>query len=300
MPERIDGYTPDMDPAHWAVIESFVRAAVTEAQPSTPYRASALLGAVAALTHWSWMGGIPLEPAAVLDRWNIERFITEGATTWSPASRGNRRSVLFRVSEALLGHEARTPRVAPLPPSDPSKPYDAAELVAFRSWAASQATEAKRRDSAVLLALGGGAGLATEDLLAVRRRHVTEVDGVAVVAVAGRRPRQVPVLAAWADTLAEAVAETDADGYAFRPGRSGRTKNSVSNLLGKTDGATKPQPQRLRATWIVHHLAVGTPVKPLMAAAGVKSLEALTRYLRFVPDADPAEALHRLRGELSR
>lgn len=82
MPERIDGYTPDMDPAHWAAIEFFVRAAVTEAQPSTPYRASALLGAVAALTHWSWMGGIPLEPAAVLDRWNIERFITEGTTTW--------------------------------------------------------------------------------------------------------------------------------------------------------------------------------------------------------------------------
>ncbi|MEI2715396.1 MAG: hypothetical protein V9E98_00015 [Candidatus Nanopelagicales bacterium] len=42
----------------------------------------------------------------------------------------------------------------------------------------------------------------------------------------------------------------------------------------------------MRVTWIVGHLAAGSPVKALMQAAGVDSLEALNRYLRFVPDAD--------------
>ena len=45
----------------------------------------------------------------------------------------------------------------------------------------------------------------------------------------------------------------------------------------------------MRATWIVTHLTAGSPVKALVEAAGVDSLEALTRYLRFVPDADVAD-----------
>ncbi len=44
----------------------------------------------------------------------------------------------------------------------------------------------------------------------------------------------------------------------------------------------------MRATWMVTHLTAGSPVKALVEAAGVDSLEALTRYLRFVPDADVA------------
>lgn len=299
MAERINDYTPEIDPAHWTAIGGFVRAAVHDADPHTTYRAKDLLGAATALTHWAWMLGQPLDRSVVFDRWQIEAFIAEGwPPTWSAASRGNRRSVLFRVSEALLGHEARTPRVAPLPNADPSRPYTGSELTAFRSWADAQATTSKRRDCAVVVALGAGAGLATEDLLPLRARDINRVGEALVVTVSGRRARQVPVLDAWSDDVLDAIVTLDVDDFVFRPHRRGIAKNSVSNFLGKTTGVAKPSPQRLRATWIVHHLTVGTPVKAFMTAAGVQSLEALTRYLRFVPDLDPDEALRRLRGEL--
>jgi hypothetical protein len=51
----------------------------------------------------------------------------------------------------------------------------------------------------------------------------------------------------------------------------------------------RPTSQRLRATWIVHHLDAGVPVVTLMRAAGVESLESFTRYVRFVA-ADPEHA----------
>jgi hypothetical protein len=50
----------------------------------------------------------------------------------------------------------------------------------------------------------------------------------------------------------------------------------------------------MRTTWIVNHLQRGTPVKPLMRAAGVESLEAFTRYvdfLRSLPDSDYRQVL---------
>lgn len=109
----------------------------------------------------------------------------------------------------------------------------------------------------------------------------------------------IPVLFEWEELLAEALDGTASDELAFCSGRTGVHRNFVTNFVAKTSGVgLKPQLQRLRATWIVHHLAAGTPAVPFMQAAGVQSLEALTRYLRFVPDVDLAEARRKLRGEL--
>lgn len=288
---------PDIDPAHWTAIGGFVRAAVRDAEAATPYRAHALLGAVTALTHWSWMQGHPLDRVVVFDRWQIEAFVAAGCpATWSPASRGNRRSALFRTSEALLGPEARTPRVAPLPPADPARPYAAGDLIGFRSWATGQRTDARRRDCRVLLALGAGAGIATEDLLSLRATDIDRIDDTFVANVGGRRARRVPLLDSWADLLTGAFVGLGADDFVFRPRRRGAAQNAVSNFLARTTGAAKPSTQRLRATWIVHHLTIGTPVKALMAAAGVQSLATMTRYLRFVPDPVADEAYRWLRG----
>ena len=83
--------------------------------------------------------------------------------------------------------------------------------------------------------------------------------------------------------------------------RTAHSPNSVHGFVARTHGhAPHLTAQRLRATWIVHHLTVGTPLSALMDAAGVMSLEAFTRYLRFVPSAEITEARRWLRGSNER
>lgn len=295
---RIDNYRPHLDSAAWTAIEAFVRDAVHQAGPTTPYNASDLLHAVTYLTVWVWTLGQPVTADNVFDRWTIERFIAEGApATWSNPTRGNRRSMLFRVAEAIhgdIGHDS----IAPLPPSDPAAPYTPAELAAFRGWARHQATATMRRDAAVLLALGAGAGLAVEDLLPLHTRDITiGVDGIVSVNVQGRRRRIVTMLPDWSALLVDAATGGHPDDWVFRRGRSGSFKNGVGNFLAKTTGLVKPNSQRLRSTWIVHHLATGTHARHLLHEAGVQSATALIRYLRFVPGIEQDAARRRLRSE---
>jgi hypothetical protein len=113
-------------------------------------------------------------------------------------------------------------------------------------------------------------------------------DGV-LLEVPGPRARIVPVLATWEDSLiAFATAPPlKKDQYLFRPQRATAAENTVCNFVDKTrPGPLKPTPQRMRVTWIVTHLQAGSPLKPLLMAAGLDSLEALTRYLAYVPDID--------------
>jgi len=290
-----------MPESYWQVIDAFVRAAVTDAQPATVYSAQDLLSVTARHVLWCWQtAGLALDRKAVFNRLVIEEFIAHGCPTLSPASKGNRRSQLLRMSEALLGQEGCPGRLAPLPPSDPVRPYSSSELVALGSWAAGQSTATARRDAGTLLALGAGAGLAVEDVAGLTAGMVTVDDLGVLLAVPGRRPRLVPVLASWETPIIEATAVIPADRPLFRERRTTpNKKNFASNFVDCSAGVgIKPSVQRLRATWIVGHLTASTPVVALMAAAGVESLEALTRYLRFVPGIDPAEARRALRGQL--
>ncbi len=47
---------------------------------------------------------------------------------------------------------------------------------------------------------------------------------------------------------------------------------------------------------LLHHLSVGTPVHHLMKAAGIETLDAFDRYLRFLPEPDANEFRTALRG----
>jgi hypothetical protein len=300
MTKRINNFTPEMPERYWAVIETFVRAAVTDAQPSTVYSAHNLLSSVSRHVLWCWQSaGLELERKVIFDPLVIEEYIVKGCLTLAPASRGNRRSQLLRVAEVLCGSKSCPLRLTPLPPSEPVRPYSVCEITALRSWATGQATPTRRRDAATLLSLGAGAGLAGEDIAQLRAHMVTVDDMGVLVAVPGRRTRLVPVLFDWEGPLVEAARVISSERPLFGEGRTTTNKNFVSNFVAKSCGVgPRPSVQRLRATWIVHHLAARTPVVPFMTAAGVRSLEAITRYLCFVPDIDPVEARRALRCQL--
>lgn len=294
----IKSYTPDLPGEHWAQIAPFVRQAVSACEQKTPYSARELLVASARHIHWCWQtAGLPLELDVVFRREVIAEYIAHGCSHMSRASAGNRRSQLLRMSELLLGPAHQVTRLAPLPPPDPTSPYSPAETVMLRSWADGQKTTYRRVNCHVLLGLGMGAGLSASEVIDVQARHVHIDDDGVLIEVSGIRARVVPVLTEWEPVLAQiASAAIRPDLYLFRPTREKTHKNLIGNFVDKTSpGRVRANTQRMRSTWIVTQLTAGTPPKVLVEAAGVDSLEALTRFLRFVPDVDPAQARRALR-----
>jgi integrase len=298
--KRVTQFTPNIPAGHWAVIEKFVREAVADCYGTVPYATRELLSAVTQFVYWCWQAAcVPLDRALIFSRLQVEEWILHGTPkTWSVGTRRDRRTQLLRVCEALGGPEGGY-RLSSFAPSEPLAPYTAKQIVALRIWARGQSTARKCRDAMAILALGLGAGLSSAEIQAVRKEHVIcDAFGVLIEVAEGRR-RFVPLLRAWEPMLLEVLAECKAGAFVFSPGRVGFARNAVSNFVKRCSRIDPPaQSQKMRATWIVHHLTVNTPVKPFMVAAGVDSLEALTRYLRFVPDIDPVEARAWLRGEL--
>lgn len=279
-------YEPRLDSATWYAIGPFVAAAVAECVSSTPYQANALQQVAAKLTAWTWQqAGLPLERSVVFNRDVIARFIAVGCPGVKAAVRGNMRSQLLRMSESLLDPATVPRRLNPLPPSDPTAPYSAMDLVSLRSWAEAQSTAPRRANAEVLLALGAGCGLSAIEIGEVRVRDISCDERGVLVRVDGGRPRSVPVLREWERALLERQTALEPDRYVFRENHTIFYPNLVTNFVDRSRVVgLRPQTQRLRSTWIVRHLEAATPATLLMRAAGVESLEALTRYTQFVTE----------------
>ncbi|MGV3712840.1 hypothetical protein [Pseudolysinimonas sp.] len=272
---------------------SWVPGVLADIDERVPYRRHELRLALERFAAWA-EGEAALEgdPSELLSVRNIELFAQTGLPDYVPASRTTIRSRLLRISELIADPQNRRVRLRPLGPIDPLAPYTPGEVAALHSWADSQVTERRRRNCRTLLALGLGAGLTAAEISEARVGEY--LDGA--IHVRGGRPRVVPVLNAYATELDQIVAAiVDPTRYLFRPERQATWPNVISNFVasGKPSGL-KPHSQRMRSTWVVTHLAASTNVIALVRAAGVESLEAFTRYLRFVAEPDPTEARHQL------
>ncbi|WP_207455518.1 tyrosine-type recombinase/integrase [Herbiconiux sp. SYSU D00978] len=276
-------YQPEMPKRQWNQISAYVEAAVGACGGNTKYSDGELFKAASRLAAWAKKHDLALEHAVLFDAVTIERFVAEGLTQYAPASRGNRRSMLLRMSEVLLGEQART-RLVALPASSPSSPYTHEELKQLRLWARTKGHE--KSDANVLLALGLGAGLSASEITAARAEDIHDDGGSVLIEVRGGRPRRVPVREEWTERLSEARKHREGDQFLFVPGRTGAGKNLITNWLARSsDKGLRPHSQRMRGTWIVTHLREGAPAIGLMKYAGVASLEALTRW---VPAAEAA------------
>lgn len=282
-------YRPSIDADVWEVVGRFVRDSVTAVGPSSSGRASMLLWATTGLACHAHVAGDRLD-RSVFDRWNVEEFIATGCPGLSPQSRNTMRSALFRMGEVLLD-DARTPLAARIGQGAPLAPYTNAEVVALRSMARWQSTAASRRSLSALISLGLGAGFGGADVRVVRRRHVTRHGNVVwVEADSGPRPRVVPVLTEWAEVLLDAVDGLAADAFAVGAGRR-ESSVRVDAIGARAASDVHVDSRRLRITWMVRHLAAGTPMNVLAPAAGVRSLEPFSRLLRFVPDLPPGDVV---------
>lgn len=258
---------------------------------ATPYSEAEIRFAVIPFLRWA-LGPAGFDPdlEVIFTTRNIERFITAAMEHYSKGSLGNLRGRLFRIAERIADPRDRRRPVKALPSADPAMPYTAAEVAALRSWAWTQTGE-RSVSARNLLALGLGAGLSTSEITNLRLEDVEQREHTSI-AIRGARPRVVTMLDLWVSDLT--VADDEPHKFVFRPSRRSTSKNVVSHFVSRAPGPLRPQPQRLRATWIVRHLEAGTNVVTLMSAAGVDSLEAFTRYVGFVSVPDETSSQRQL------
>ena len=291
---RINQFTPDLPADQWATIAPFVREAVADCGSEVPYQSRDLLTVCSHYVNWCvTIADIPLDRADTFDPFNIERYTHSALRSLKPATRTNHRAKLRRMSELLMPVGSRPSRMAPLDHSDAVSPYTDAEVIALRNWANALLTDTQQRDTNTVLALGIGAGLSAGEITRLTYRDLTADDHGVLVNVTYRHPRVIPVTADWEDWLIQlsTLAPLDKDAFVFRARRTKKARNTYSNFAAKLHPGSAPRlnSQRARATWIINHLRRGIPVKPLMQAAGVDSLEAFTRYVQFLPQPQQDE-----------
>lgn len=286
-------YRPNINPDHWAAIREFVQATVDDVRPHVPYQPPALYQAVTEFSLWAWQdAGLPLDISELFDRNVISYYTQVGCGRLTAAARGNRRSLLLRMAEYFDGASLRLP---PLPPSDPSAPYDGREIVSIISWARAQSTSDRRENAHLLISLGFGAGLAAGEIISLRTRDIHREGRDLDVIVRQGRERRVPMLSDYVEFFPPRE-HNHPDAFVFRPGRTQSYVNAISNFVKRGQGGgLRPRSQRMRATWLVRHLDARTPLSVLTTAAGLDSLDALARFEQFIAPVPPDEATRALR-----
>jgi hypothetical protein len=289
------GYRPaSLEPSEWAAVQPFVVECAARLGLNPSAGASRVVRVLARLAAWSLDEGLPLEAEVVLDPDTIERFVTSRKSIGR--SQATDRGVLRRVGPLLTTKAPWEPRPAPLARRQVALPYSDAELVRLHDDARSQSTQSRRRAARALLALGAGAGLDGRWIARVRANDVACSASGLLVTVGEPSARVVPVLGAHEGELAELVTSAGDEfligGYSVARNRAG----ALAASLAVGHGHSRFSASRLRSTWLVSHLRMGTRLPELARAAGLGGVTVLSDLLEFVPAIGEAEANEMLRG----
>ncbi|KQO97498.1 hypothetical protein [Leifsonia sp. Leaf264] len=289
-------YRPTFDPKLWTTIEPFVSEAVADALPQVTYRETELYVAIAPFVRWSWeTAGMPLDRLSIFNVHLVERYVAVGLAHYTVAGRGTMRSRLLRVCDCLVGAEMETRKLRGYRPSDASRPYTAKEITILKSWAKGLSTSARRHDAEVILALGIGAGLSSDEINRLRVEAITSDDVGTLIDVFGAMPRRVPVEPEWERVLTECSERLPGDAWAISRQRGDNGQKLVTNFIARTRPDHLLTARRMRATWIVHHLNAGTALIPLLRVAGLNKPEALDRFLPYAGVVSDDEAIRSVR-----
>jgi hypothetical protein len=295
VPDRLDGYRPRrVDPATWAVVQPFVVAAADRLGLDGGAGAQRTVRVLTRLAAWTVGEGLPLDLEVVLDPDTVERFVAVGLA--DDRSRATYRATLRRVGPLLTRRAPWEAKPVPLAQRHVAIPYTPAELGGLRADALVQPTAGRVRAARALLALGAGAGLDGRWVPRVSADDVSVHGEVVVVRVGEPGTRVVPVLAAWELDVLELAASA---GGEFLVGGRSMAKNRAGALAASlmvANGHPRFSASRLRSTWLVTHLALGTRLPELARAAGMQGVTVLSDLLAFVPVLDEDAALELMRG----
>jgi hypothetical protein len=291
----LGGYWPkSIDADRWDEVRPFVLDAAERLGLDGGAGAQRAVRVLARLAAWAAGQGLPLDLEVVLDPDTVERFVVVGLT--DDRSRATYRAVLRRVGPLLTRRAPWEVRPAPAARRQVAVPYPLHELESLRSDALVQPTPGRVRAARALLALGAGAGLDGRWVTRIGAPDVRRSGGVVVVRVGEPCPRVVPVLASWEGAVLELAASA---GREFLVGGRSLAKNRASSLAASLvvgNGHPRFSASRLRSTWLVSHLLLGTRLPELAAAAGLQGVTVLSDLLPHVSKLSDAEAFAMLRG----
>lgn len=293
--EWLSSYRPsEVHPEHWDEVRRFVWDCVCKLGWNADSSSWRVLRELARITSWAAGEGLPLDVEVVLDPETVERFIAVGLA--GDPSRATYRAVLRRVGPTLTRRAPWQQRPAPVARRHVAAPYTGAELEMLRADALGQPTNSRVRAARALLALGAGAGLDGRWIARVAAGDIEQVSGAVLVSVGEPHARRVPVLAQWEDEVLDLAATADGQ---FLVGGQSTSKNRAGALgasLVVGHGHPRFSASRMRSTWLVAHLLMGTRVPELAKAAGLQGVTVLSDLLEFVSALDDAEAFELLRG----
>ncbi|MBX9717921.1 MAG: hypothetical protein K2X36_03650 [Microbacteriaceae bacterium] len=279
--ERLRKFSPSSTPvAKREAVAEFVRNAVSAVAPQNHFTVEQATAPLVHLVNWAHVtSGLPLRYASLLSPAPIEFFLDKALADGSlaPGTVRNYRAHLTRVASALGIAVAASP--APIRRDERARPYSVEELAQLRLWARTRPSSMSRARADSLLTLAAGAGLRTTELITVRARDIVLDDSDAWVCVQGDRARVVPVLPLWRNRIARRVQALQPDELLFPQPDETSTVRLNEWRKGQADA---PQPQRLRASWLVQHLTDGTAAHHLLEWAGIDRGETLAGYLQFI------------------
>jgi len=288
-------YRPQgVDPAVWPVVRPFLLECGDKLDLPKSSGGVHAVRVLTRLAEWCVREGIPLDVELVLDPATVERFASVALA--GQRSRATDRSALRRVGPRLTERAPWEARPETIPRNGAAPPYSRSELAALWAAAKNQPTRGRQRAARAIVALGAGAGLDGRWVARVTAADViADVHGVGVQ-VGEPQPRLVPVLVEWHD---EVRGLADATGTGCLVGPSSTSRNRASALVSWLivgHGQPKFSMSRLRSTWLVRHLELGTRLPELTHAAGLADTRVLSDLLDHVPPMPTVDALRALQG----
>jgi site-specific recombinase XerD len=260
------------------------------AQRMSPATLSTYGAAVRQLDRFLTARGMPTAPAAI-SREHVEAFISDVLANWKPATAHNR----YRALRAFFGWVAEegeireSPMARMKPPRLPEAPppvLTTDQLRRILDGCVRDQSFAGRRDEAILrIFMDTGARRA--EVLGLHLEHVDLDDGRLTVTGKGSRTRQVAIGAQTVRALDRYLRARAKHAAAKRPelwlGRQGRLRESGLAELVRDRGRAAGIPGRLhphlfRHAYAHHVLSAGMAESDLMAIAGWRTREMLTRY----------------------
>ncbi|MBF0671356.1 MAG: hypothetical protein IR160_02080 [Salinibacterium sp.] len=277
----------------WPKVRHIVRDAVARTAEARTLSAKTLMRIVGPFALWCvTTRRIQPDPQHLFTQETIDAYCL--SLTLSAGTVATYRSALTTTARTVNAL-AYAPAPTPLPKRTVQPPYRETELDEYRAWAGAQRTEQLKQKARVMIALMAGAGLSPIETTTLRVEDVgVDGDGV-LLTVHGSKPRQVAVLHEWEQWVIESVAEREPSDFVWGAAQRRVRPNQISEFIhAATAGA--PASQRLRATWIVTHLGLGTPLTVLFRAGGIAQLDNLDQYLVHVPTRSDPESRTLLRG----
>jgi hypothetical protein len=276
-------------------VQPFVLACATRLGLTHSAGALRVVRVVTRLAAWSLEQSLPLDVEVVLDPDTVERFVSSSAL--DDPSRATYRSVLRRVGPLLTTKSPWEPCPVAIARRQVAPPYSDRELAMLRQDALAQSSRGRRRAAQALLALGAGAGLDGRWIARVQAGDVAPLGSAVVVTVGEPAPRRVAVLAWWESEVLELAASA---GHEFLVGGHSLSRNRAGALAASLEvghGHPRFSASRLRSTWLVSHLRMGTRLPELAGAAGLGGVTVLSDLLANVPALGENEAAEILRGQ---